>query len=386
MKIRDIQTYLVGNPWKTWLFIRVETDEGLHGIGEGTLGQFSQTVASAVQKMKSMILGYDPFGIEAILLRLTRDMDADGGLIKMCAVSAIEMACWDIVGKALGSPIYNLMGGRCREKVRAYANGWYRCPRTPEAFAEAARAVIKLGYTAMKFDPFGVAWRKMDKKEEDLSIDIVTAVREAVGPHVDLAIEAHSRFSVATAIRIGKRLEPVAPVWYEDPIPHSNPRGIVEVATRVNIPVGTGECLTSKQQFLELLRDGAIDTVTLEPLHVGGILATRKIADLVDAYQGVVVPHSAQGPICTLAGLQIAACTPNHFMQEHFDMFNVDWGRDLLTWAPKLVGGYLEIPTTPGLGADLNLDVVREHPYRETLDITLWEPDWHFRHEPEPEG
>jgi galactonate dehydratase len=385
MKITDIQTYLVGNPWKGWLFIRVDTDEGLHGIGEGTLGQLSPTVASAAQKMKSMILGYDPFGIESILLRLTRDLDADGGQIKMCAVSAIEMACWDIIGKALGSPVYNLLGGRCREKVRAYANGWYRCPRTPAAFADAAKAVVKLGYTAMKFDPFGVAWRTMDRKEEDLSIDIITAVREAVGPHMDLAIEAHSRFNVSTAIRVGKRMEPMAPVWYEDPIPHSNPRGIVEVARRVNIPVGTGECLTSKQQFIELLREGAINIVTLEPLHVGGILATRKIADLVDAYQGVIVPHNAQGPICTLAGLQIAACTPNHFMQEHFDLFNVDWGKDLMTWIPKLVDGYLEIPTTPGLGADLNLEVVKEHPCPERLDITLWEVDWHFRRESVPE-
>jgi galactonate dehydratase len=379
VKITDIKTYLVGNPWKNWLFVRVETDEGIHGIGEGTLGQLSRTVEAAVHEFSPFVLGFEPFQVEAIVGRLTRDVFADGAQIKMCAISAIEIACWDIVGKALGQPVYNLLGGLCRGRVRAYANGWYRCPRRPEDFAQKAKEVVQMGYTAMKFDPFGTAWRKIDCADEDLSLDIVAAVRESVGRNVDLAIEAHARFDVSTAIRIGKRLEPIAPVWYEDPITHHNPRGITEVARRVDVPLGTGESLTSRQQFVDLLRDEAIDVVTLEPLHVGGILGSRKIADLVETYNGVIVPHSAQGPICTLACLQIAACTPNFYMQEHFDPFNVAWERDLLTWNPKLTDGYLEVPKTPGLGADLNLETVKAHPYHTQPDITLWERDWQFR-------
>jgi galactonate dehydratase len=379
MKITDIKTYLVGNPWKNWLFVWVETDHGLHGIGEGTLGHLSRTVETAVHEFKPFVIGLDPFRIETLVGRLTRDIFADGAQIKMCAISAIEIACWDIVGKAVGQPIYNLLGGLCRDRVRAYANGWYRCPRRPQDFAEKARETVRMGYTAMKFDPFGTAWRRMERADEDLSMDIIAAVRESVGRNIDLVVEAHARFDVSTAIRIGKLLEPTAPVWYEDPITHLNPRGIRAVARQVGVPIGTGESLTSREQFVELLRNEAIYIVTLEPLHVGGILGSRKIADLVEAHHGVIVPHSAQGPICTLACLQIAACTPNLYMQEHFDLFNVGWEQDLLTWEPKLVDGYLEIPQTPGLGADLKLEVVENHPYHTQPDLTLWEKDWQFR-------
>ncbi len=236
-----------------------------------------------------------------------------------------------------------------------------------------------MGYTAMKFDPFGTAWRKIDRAEEDLSIDIVNAVREAVGRNVDLAIEAHARFDVSTAIRIGQRLTAAFPAWYEDPITHHSPRGLIEVARHIDVPVGTGESLTAREQFEELLRGDVIDVVTIEPLHIGGILGSRKIADLVDAHNGVIVPHSAQGPVCTLACLQIGACTPNFHMQEYFDPFNVPWEHELLTWNPKFVDGHLELPTTPGLGADLNLEVIKEHPYHSEPDLMLWEEDWQYR-------
>ncbi len=379
MKITGVKTFLVGNPWKNWLFVKVETDTGAHGIGEGTLGHYSRTVAAAIHENEHFLVGYDPFQVEAIVLRLSRNIFADGAQIKMCAISAIEIALWDIIGKTLQQPIYNLLGGLCREKVRVYANGWYRCPRTPQDFARKAEEVVNAGYTAMKFDPFGTAWRKMERAEEDLSIDIVAAVREAVGPTIDLAIEAHARFGVATAIQIGKRLEPFRPAWFEDPVPHHNPQATTEVARHLSIPVGAGESFTSKQQFVELLRDDAIDVVTVEPLHVGGILGTRKIADFVDAHYGVIAPHSAQGPICTLACLQIAACTPNFYMQEYFDQFNVAWERQLLTWNPDFEKGHLEISQRPGLGADLNMEVIEAHPYHPGGDMSLWDEDWQFR-------
>ncbi len=383
MKITDFKTYLVGNPWKNWLFVRVETDEGIHGIGEGTLGHFSRTVETAIHELKRFVVGLDIFQIEKMQLHLTRDIFEDGGQIQRCAISAMEIACWDAIGKSLKQPIYNLLGGKCREKVRAYANGWYRCPRAPQDFAAAAREVVKLGYTAMKFDPFGIAWRKWDKKDLDLAFDIILGVRDAVGPYVDLAIETHERFSTTTAIEFGRRLEAIRPMWYEDPVPHQDMRAMIEVARRVDVPVATGESLTKKEEFVELLRGGEIDVVTVEPLFAGGLLASKKIAGLVDAHNGVICPHSAQGPVCTLVGLQLAACTPNHYIQEYFDQFNVGWEQDLLTWSPKLVDGYLPVPTGPGLGADLNLDVVRAHPYSEHAHMNMWQEDWHFRREGE---
>ena len=155
MKITAIDTYIAGNPWKNWLFAKVSTDEGIHGIGEGTLNYFGRTVESAIHELTPLVLGMDPFQVEVISQRLVRDVYSEGAQIHMCAVAAIEIACWDIIGKACNQPIYNLWGGRCHEKLRAYANGWYRGPRTPESFAEKAKVVARRGYTALKFDPFG---------------------------------------------------------------------------------------------------------------------------------------------------------------------------------------------------------------------------------------
>lgn len=379
MRIAEIRTYLVGNPWKNWVFVKLITDEGIHGIGEGSLGHLSKTVETAIHEMKPFVLGLEVFQTELLVTRLNRHVYADGGQIKMCAISALEIACWDAIGKALNQPIYNLLGGKCRDAVRAYANGWYRNERTPEAFAEAARRAVQMGYSALKFDPFGVALGMMTPKEEALSIDIVAAVREAVGPAVDLAIEAHSRFSVSTAVRIGKKLEPYAPAWFEEPVPHNNIPAIIEVARHLEVPIGTGESLSSKQQLAELLSYNEIDIINFEPLHMGGILGSRKAADMVDAHYGQVIPHAAQGPICTVACLQIDACTPNAWLQETFEDFNEPWERELVTNFPAIVDGHFELPAAPGLGIDLNVDEVLRHPYNETPDVSLFEENWQFR-------
>lgn len=379
MRISGIKTYLVGNPWKNWLFVKVETDEGIHGIGEGSLGHLSKTVEAAIHEMKPFVLGLEVFQTELLVNRLNRHVYADGGQIKMCAISALEIACWDAIGRAVKQPVYNLVGGLCRDRVRAYANGWYRNERTPEAFAQSARKAVGMGYTALKFDPFGTAMGVMTLRDEALSIDIVAAVREAVGPEVDLAIEAHSRFSVSTAVRIGRKLERYAPAWFEEPVPHGNIPAIVEVARHLEVPIGTGESLSSKQQVAELLSYNEIDIINVEPLHMGGILGTRKIADMVDAHYGQVIPHAAQGPICTVACLHIDASTPNAWLQETFEDFNESWERDLITGFPAITDGHFELPQGPGLGIELNEEEVLRHPYHEKPDISLFEENWHFR-------
>lgn len=379
MRIVDIETYLVGNPWKNWLFLKLITDEGIHGIGEGSLGHLSKTVETAIHEMKSFVVGLEVFQTELLVSRLSRHVYADGGQIKMCAISALEIACWDAIGKALNQPIYNLVGGRYRDRVRAYANGWYRCNRDPQSIAAAAKKAVRMGYTALKFDPFGSGAGILPAAEEQLSLDIAAAVREAVGPDVDLAIEAHSRFTVSSAIRIGKKLEAFRPAWFEEPVPHGNISAIIEVAKHLDIPIGTGESFSSKHQIAELLQHNEIDIINFEPLHMGGILGSRKVADMVDAHYGVVIPHAAQGPICTLACLHIDIATPNAWVQETFEEFNEPWEKDLLTYFPPIIDGHFEIPTAPGLGADLNLDAVKAHPYHANQDMCLFEDDWHFR-------
>jgi galactonate dehydratase len=379
MKITSIETYIAGNPWKNWLFAKVNTDEGIHGIGEGTLNYFGATVEAAIHELAPLVTGMDPFQVEVISQRLIRDVYSEGGQIHMCAVAAIEIALWDIIGKACGQPVYNLWGGRCHEKLRAYANGWYRGPRTPDSFAEKAKMVAARGYTALKFDPFGSTWRMLPRFEFDLSVDIIRAVREAVGPSVDLLIEGHCRFNAATAIEFAEAIQPLRPAWFEEPVPHTNIPAMVEVARRSPVPVATGESLSNKQQFAELLKYEAVNIYQPEPLNLGGLFAARKIADMVDAHYGVIAPHSAQGPVCSAACVQLNASIPNFFIHEIFDEFNEPWEKEIVTNPVEVVNGYIEISDRPGLGIDLNIDEIRKHPYRQENYLPLFKPGWERR-------
>lgn len=378
MKIDKIDTYVVGNPWKNWVFCRVTTSDGITGIGEGTLNAFAKTVEAAIHEISPFVLGQDPFQPELLMQRMTRDVYSDGGQIHKAAATAIETACWDIIGKATNRSIADLLGGRCHEKLRAYANGWYRGPREPEAFAARAKEVVERGYTAMKFDPFGANWRMMTPREEDLSIDIVAAVRDAVGPEVDLLIEGHCRFSVAQAVKVGHRLTEFRPALFEEPVPHHNPLAMVEVARHLPFPVSCGESLHTLQQFTELLRHDAISILQPEPLFLG-VLATRQLCGMVDAHYGVIAPHSAQGPVCSALCAQINACTPNFYLHEIFDDFNDEWESRLVTHPVVVEDGYITPSDLPGLGMDLNLDEAAQHPYRQQNYLPLFAPGWERR-------
>lgn len=379
MKITAIETFIVGNPWKNWLFAKVHTDEGIHGIGEGTMNFFPKTVEAAIHELKPHILGLDPFQVETVGTRLVRDIYGDGAQIHMSAVSAIETALWDIIGKACNQPIYNLWGGCVNQKLRAYANGWYRGPRTPESFHEKAKDVVRRGYTALKFDPFGSMWRTCSAYDFDLSIDIIRAVRDAVGPKVDILIEGHCRFNVATAIQFAEAMAPFRPAWFEEPIPHTNNNAMVEVARRSPVPVATGESFSSKQQFADLLKHDVVSILQPEPLYLGGMWPTRKVCDMIDAHYGVVALHSAQGPVCSAACAQINATLPNFYVHEIFDEFNEPWEKLIVTNPVEVVDGYIEVSSRPGLGIDLNLDEIARHPYRAENFLPLFKPGWEMR-------
>lgn len=378
MRITEIKTYIVGNPWKNWMFVRVETDEGIHGIGEGTLNAFAKTVEAAVHELAPFVIGMDPFQTEILVQRMVRDVYSDGGQIHKSAATAVETACWDIIGKATNRPLHDLLGGRCHRSLRAYANGWYRGPREPEAFAARAREVVARGYTAMKFDPFGANWRMMTHRERDLSLDIVAAVRDAVGPEVDLLIEGHCRFSPAEAIQVGHRLAPHQPALFEEPVPHHNPQAMVEVARHLPFPVACGESLHTLQQFGELLRHDAVHILQPEPLFLG-VLATRQLAGMADAHYGVIAPHSAQGPVCSALCAQINACTPNFYLHEIFDDFNDSWENRIVTNAVVVEDGYITPSDKPGLGMDLDLEEMARHPYQQQNYLPLFRPGWERR-------
>jgi len=379
MRIVKVETYIAGNPWKNWLFAKVITDEGIYGIGEGTVNGFGKTVEAAIHELTPIIIGMDPFQIEVISQKLIRDVYAEGAQIHMAAVAAIEIACWDIIGKACNQPIYNLMGGRCHEKLRAYANGWYRGPREPQSFADKAKIVAKKGYTALKFDPFGSNWRMLTRYEFDLSMDIIRSVRSAVGPSVDILIEGHCRFNTATAIEIANAMADQRPAFFEEPTPHTNIPAMIEVAKRSPVPIATGESLSNKQQFAELLSHNVISILQPEPINLGGLFITRKIADMIDAHYGMVAAHSAQGPVCSAACVQLNACLPNFYIHEIFDEFNEPWENEIITNPVTVVDGYISLPETPGLGVDLNIEEILKHPYQQEFYIPLFKPGWERR-------
>lgn len=379
MKITDITTYIVGNPWKNWVFTRVDTDAGIHGIGEATLNGFAKTVEAAIGELKRFVVGQDPFDVESHSLRLFREVYSDGGQIHGAALAGIEFACWDIMGKATGLPVYKLIGGRCHGRLRAYANGWYRGPRTPESFAEKARAVVQRGYTALKFDPFGAAWRVVDRADFDLSIAIIAAVREAVGPSVDILVEGHNRFSVHTALQFAEAMAPYKPTWFETPVPPQRISQMAEVAKRSPVPVACGEDYHTAQHFAELLAYDAVHIIQLEPQYLG-LTVSKQVCGMANAANAVTAPHSAQGPLCSLACAHLNTATPNFFVHEIFDDFNDDWSRHILTNPISVRDGFIELEEDRvGWGTDLNYEEIAKHPYNPDNYLPLFRSGWEKR-------
>ncbi|MEX2536961.1 MAG: mandelate racemase/muconate lactonizing enzyme family protein [Trueperaceae bacterium] len=379
MKITEIRPIIVGNPWKNWIFVVVETDEGITGYGEATVGLNSLPVEAAIREIAHLCLGKDPRNIHALWDLLYKAMNLTEGQVQKAAMAGIEIACWDILGKSLNTPVYQLLGGRMRTEIRAYANGWYRGERDPAAFAEMAAEVVSRGYTALKFDPFGASFQTISAREEKLSIDIVRAVKEAVGEGVDIIIEAHDRFTVQSAIRIGHQLAEFSPLWYEAPVLSTDIEDLVAVARAVPVPVGVGERFTSQREFTRLLAHNVIDIINPETIDIGGLWPTREVAAIANANNAVVAIHNARGPICSAANCHLDLTLPNLLIQETFQDFNDPWTRDVVVGTPELQDGYLRVSDRPGLGIELNEDVAKEHPYSPGNFMRLFESGWETR-------
>jgi len=266
-----------------------------------------------------------------------------------------------------------------RERIRAYANGWYTVERDPSEFAAAARAVVERGYRALKLDPFGAGHLELDRDERLRSVGLVEAVRDAVGPDVDILVEMHGRFTPAVAIALARDLEPFAPGWIEEPVPPENLRALAKVAARVNIPVATGERLHTRYDFRELFELQAADVIQPDITHLGGLWETRKLAATAETGYVLAAPHNVGGPVATAANLHLAACTPNFKIQEHFNDFADAWVRDLAPGLPEVGDdGCFPVPTAPGLGVRVNWDALADHP-REDVHFDLGAADWHKR-------
>ncbi len=375
MKITDARTTVVGNPWKNWVFVQLFTDEGLVGVGEATGGLSTKPNEAAVHELKPLFLGRDPRDVGAVWDAMHKGLF----LNQNAAMAGIEMACWDILGKSLGVPVWRLLGGRQRPRLRAYANGWYQGPRDPAFFAERAAEVVARGYTALKFDPFGDAYRFLDRAELRRSLAIVGAVRGAVGDGTDLLIEGHDRFSVSTAIEVGRALAEFDPFWFETPVLSTEVEALAEVARAVPVRVVAGERFASKGDFARLLETRVIDVVQPEILRCGGVSGLTKIAGMAEAYDAFVAPHNAQSPFTTVVNAHVGVTLPNLLIQECFDDFLVPWSREIMTGMVRIVDGYIEAPDGPGFGVTLDEAVMARYPYADRHFLRLFAAGWERR-------
>jgi len=380
MKIKQIETITVGAGWKNWLFVRVHTDDGLYGLGEGTLNGFIKTTEAAIQELAHLAVGQDPREVRRVAQRLMDSVSLDGGHIHRTAIAAIEVACWDILGKSLGVPIWQLLGGRVRDSVLGYANGWYRTERTPEHFIRAAEAVIQKGFYALKVDPFGTAQGFMEDADLQIACDIIGALRDRF-PTLKILIDVHARFTEAEALRVARKMAHFDLYWWEEPTTREREEPSNAVARQCPIRVATGEMYDTIGQFYDLAAGGGVNIFQPEPMSLGGIGPTLAVANLALAHGSWIAPHQSGGPVATAVCLQLAACVPNFLIQEHFDPFNEPWTRQLVTWAPSLdpATGHLSLPTSPGLGLDLDIDVAREHPYDPNAYLNVSKEGWEKR-------
>jgi galactonate dehydratase len=381
MRITAIETHLVGARWKNWLFVRVLTDEGLVGLGEGTLNGFGGTVQAAVHELEHFAIGADPTAVTQLADRLYQGVSNDGGQIHRTAIAAIEIACWDLLGQSVGVPVHALVGGAVRESVLAYANGWYRTERSPEAVLEAALRARAMGFQAIKIDPFGTARGFVDAAELTLAHDIIARLRDGLGPDMRLLIDAHARFTETEAVRIAERLAPLDIYWLEEPTSRERIAPTNAVARRSPIPIASGETFDSVGQFHDLVAGGGVSILQPEPMSLGGIGRSLDVAAIARGADAWIAPHQSGGPVATAVCLQLAACVPNFLIQEHFDAFNEPWIRELVTWTPSIdrQTGHLDLPTLPGLGLALDLDVAAAHPYDPDAYLDVHQDGWERR-------
>ena len=348
---------------KNLLFVKVETDGGPHGWGECyTQTDRDTSILALVEALGRYVVGREAADITHFVHVAYHDFSAKRGAMDFwSAVSGIEQALWDIAGKRHGVPVYELLGGRCRDRIRVYANGWYS-GKTPAEFAAHAKAMVARGFTALKFDPFPGPWRTHIAREaEEQAIATVAAVREAVGPDVDLLIEVHRRLAPMHAVRIARAMERFRPFWYEEPVSSTNLDALAECRRQIAIPIVTGEELYTRAEFRRVFELRAADIINPDVCNCGGILELRAIAQMAEPSFVTVSPHNYNSTTVGLAAtLQVSAAIPNFLITEYFVNFEAR-GREIAQPGFVVQDGFIAVPTAPGLGIELDEAALARH-------------------------
>lgn len=366
MKIAAVKAYAVHPGWrKNLIFVKVETDAGIDGWGEA-YSQYDRDAAVMAQlnALGRYAVGRDPFSIKHFTQIAFDDYAARRGSLELfCAISGIEQALWDIVGKACGQPVYNLLGGRCRDRIRVYANGWSYQLTEPAEYARAAERVVKQGFSALKLDPLPSPWRSWIPKEHEAhAVAVVKAVRDAVGSQVDILIDQHRRLAPMHAIRLDKKLAELDIYWMEEPCSGESPRALAEIRRATGLPIVIGEATYLKQGFRPLLEERAADILNPDVACCGGILELKEIGSMAEAFLVAMSPHNYNSTAVALAStVHASAVMPNFIITEYFLPF-VEFCDQISPNQLKPKNGYIDLPSGPGLGIDIDEERLRAFP------------------------
>lgn len=371
MKIVDQKIFIANVSRTNLVFVKLYTDEGIEGVGEATLEWKTETVVGALEELKRFLIGKDPFAVDHLVDTMHRDSYWRSGAVFRSALGGIEAALLDIKGKALGVPVFELLGGKHRERVRCYANHWFFGAETPDDYAARAREAVGAGFTALKWDPYGAAYLELTRAERRLAIESVAAVRDAVGNDVDLMLDVHGRFNVPTAIAMCRDMEPFDLRWIEEPVPPDSIDALADVRAHSRVPIAAGERAFETDRVLEILAKKAVDILQPDVCHSGGMMETKRTAHLAHAHFLPVAPHNPTGPVMNAMTLHLAVAIPNFSIFETV-MTDVPWRKDLVTETLEFDKGDLLAPTAPGLGVEIDEEACGRYPYA-AHDVPLFD-------------
>ena len=377
MKIVNVETYKYWINWCNWLFVKVSTDEGLYGWGEGSLHGAIESVETAIHELSAALIGQDPAGVEQHWHRMYHAWRWRTGPTLMTALGALDIALWDLEGKRLHVPVYRLLGGPYRTQLRGYASHWLAGVTTAEQAYAGAREAVERGFSAFKWSPFDAEQLRTNEARALARAGVLmAAAREGAGPEVDIFVECAERLSPRSAVLAAQALAPYRPAWFEEPIPFENAKAMAQLQRELAIPIATGERLLSRWEVRQLLEEGGCKILQPDVMHAGGITEVKRIAALADTYYIPIAPHNPGGPICTLAAMHVEAAIPNFYILEQMETEREL--RDQISTNPvRYQGGLFELPTEPGLGTDLRLDLLAQRGFRPQPIAGSSESLWH---------
>lgn len=377
MQVTKIDTFKVWANWCNWLLVRVETDEGLHGWGEGSLHGPIESVETAIHEIGRVLIGQDPAGPAQWWQRMYHAWRWRSGPTLMSAIAALDIALWDIEGKRLGVPIYRLLGGQIRNSLRVYASHAFDGIQHDDDADERIRQFQQRGYAGFKYVAFDAeAMRRNEQRALQHAADRFAHLRQVAGDEMEIYIECAERLSPRTVRQAASLFEPCRPAWFEEPIPFEHIEEMGRIQSEISVPIATGERLLNRWDFQRLLQTGGCRVAQPDLMHAGGITEVHKIAALADLYYIPIAPHNSGGPIATLATMHLSAAIPNFLVLEQMEQERQI--RDAISTSPvQIVNGHFVVPSDPGLGTDINMDRLNDYPFRPQPQSGIRSTVWH---------